>query len=650
MDAMLALFTAALLPPAACALAAPPPEGPLKVTIDAGKPLNPIHPILHGHFLEFMFEGVKGGLHAELLRNRGFEGPPSRIGLPRYWERYPDDRIHDPAMKLAQDRTQHYPPIEDLIEGDSSVRVDIRRDDGRPRGIYQARVPARAGVEHIAHVWVKGEGFQGKLELALEEDRTEGDRHCAAEVGGIGPEWSKLEVRLKPSRGDPLARFAIIVKGKGRIWLDQASLLPGDAPGGVRADVLERIRALVPGFIRWPGGNVAQDYNWRWGVGPRDARPTWTNPSWDNEIEANDFGTDEFIALCREVGAEPSITVNLEGMYGSVEEAAAWVEYANGPADSRGGSLRARNGHPEPYRVKYWELGNEVWGNWVRGHSDAATCAANTVRYAQAMRAVDPSIVLIACGDNAMAWNKLVLEGAGKHVDVLSIHHYFGSGDAERRPEAFLARPLHYERFYGDVEALIREVVPGRRIQLAINEWNTTLPVPRQHSIEPALYAARLMNVFERKGDLVVMSAVSDLVNGWSGGIIQASRHGVFVTPVYHAIQLWREHQGAERIACEGGGPALDLGASRSADGRKVYLKAVNLDLERPAALEVSLVGLQGASGADLSVLAAPSRDAANSFRTPDAVKVQRTRIQSGPPFAITLPPGSAAALAVGAR
>ena len=100
---------------------------------------------------------------------------------------------------------------------------------------------------------------------------------------------------------------------------------------GVRADVFERVKALQPAFIRWPGGNVAQDYHWHWGIGPRDARPTWINLSWNNELEPGDFGTDEFIRFARAVGAEPSLTVNVEGRGATVEEAAAWVEVLQRP-------------------------------------------------------------------------------------------------------------------------------------------------------------------------------------------------------------------------------------------------------------------------------------------------------------------------------
>src|SRR2546430_454133 len=136
---------------------------------------------------------------------------------------------------------------------------------------------------------------------------------------------------------------------------------------GVRADVFEKIKALRPAFIRWPGGNVAQDYHWMWGVGPRDQRTSWVNLSWGNELEPSDFGTDECIQLCRNVGAVPSITVNVEGRGATAEEAAAWVEYANGTRNTQYGRMRAANGHREPFHVKYWEVGNEIWGSWVRG-------------------------------------------------------------------------------------------------------------------------------------------------------------------------------------------------------------------------------------------------------------------------------------------
>jgi len=236
------------------------------------------------------------------------------------------------------------------------------------------------------------------------------------------------------------------------------------------------------------------------------------------------------VKLSRNVGAEPTITVNVEGRGATIDEAAAWVEYCNGSTATKFGALRAAHGYPQPFNVKLWEIGNEIWGSWVRGHSDAETYARNLSKYAAAMRKVDPAIKLIAVGDNDMDWNRTVLTKAGSHFDYLAIHHYYGRREIEGQLANLMARPLHYQKFYQDLARLIKETNPGRDIKLAINEWGLDLTVQQQYSTLSALYGARLLNVFERSAGLVAMSAISDLVNGWPGGIIQASRDDVFVS------------------------------------------------------------------------------------------------------------------------
>src|SRR5205085_5507287 len=321
--------------------------------------------------------------------------------------------------------------------------------------------------------------------------------------------------------------------------------------------------------------------------------------SWKNEPEPSDFGTDEFVMFARDLGAEPSITVNVEGRGATAAEAAAWVEYCTGAATSKYGAMRAANGHPSPFGVKLWEVGNEIWGNWVRGHSDAETYARNYNRYAQAMRAVDPSIKLIAVGDNNMNWNRTVLREAGSNIDYLAIHHYYGRREMRGDPLNLMAHPLSFARFYAGVQQLLGELGLAGRVKLAINEWGLDLPSERQYSMESALYGARLMNVFERAGEIVALSAVSDLVNGWPGGIIQAGRDSVFVSPIYLVNQLYAEHRGDLLLSIrvesptfntsrEGTNiPYLDANASRTADGRTFFIKAVNTS--RTAALETTI-------------------------------------------------------------
>ena len=629
------------------------------ITIDARNAAGHISPLLYGQFLEFMFEGVKFGLHAELLRNRSFEEQPDAIGLSRNWERYPDDRDDDYALNFTWDSSAHYPenPPPETGRIEHSLRVDAGDGVIRRHGIFQSRVAVRAGLEYEGYVWLKTTGYQGQVSVSLEADMLGGPVYADASLEPVSGDWRKYEFRLRPRVSDPLARFAILFEGRGRAWVDQVSLLPGDAVQGVRRDVFDQVKALRPAFIRWPGGNVAQDYRWLWGAGPRDERPTWTNLSWKNELESSDFGTAEFIALSRNVGAEPALTVNVEGRGATAEEAVAWVEYCNGPATTKYGRLREAHGHPQPFDVKLWEIGNEIWGTWVRGHSDAATYARNFNRYAADMRKVDPTIKLIAVGDNDMNWNRTVLRSAGANMDYLAIHHYYGRREIAGDLRNLMARPLFYEHFYQQVAHLLREVSPPREIRLAINEWGLDLPIEQQYSMLSALFGARLMNVFERTDGLVAMSAVSDLVNGWPGGIIQAGRHGLFVSPVYLVNQLYSESLGEERLATEVVCPTfdstregkqvpyLDVVASRGRNGQRLFVKAVNTDLTRALVTTINVQGAQVQPQGELATVNGATLESYNSFATPDAVRLTRRKIVAGSTFEVTLPPHSVSVL-----
>jgi alpha-N-arabinofuranosidase len=311
--------------------------------------------------------------------------------------------------------------------------------------------------------------------------------------------------------------------------------------------------------------------------------------------------------------------------------------------------MRAANGHPEPFRVKYWEVGNEIWGAWVRGHSDAATYANNFNRYAAAMRTVDPSIRLVAVGDNNLNWDRTVLRIAGANMDYLAIHHYYGTAEMGEDVRNLMAHPLHYEMLYAQVQQLIHELAPGREIKLSINEWNTSLPLPRQHSMESALYAARLMNIFERN-DVVAMSAVSDMVNGWSGGIVQASRHGVFVTPTYLVNELYNRRLGTQQLDARVDSPVfdsdregknvpyLDVVASKAAGGKQIFIKAVNTDPDNTLRTTIDVSGVRVSTQAEMETITSDSLTAANSFASPSAVSTHKFTIRAGARFVVDLP------------
>jgi alpha-L-arabinofuranosidase len=265
------------------------------------------------------------------------------------------------------------------------------------------------------------------------------------------------------------------------------------------------------------------------------------------------------------------------------------------------------------------------------------------------MRRVDPAIKLIAVGDNDMKWNRTVLRDAGNSIDYLAIHHYYGRKEMGGDRLNLMARPLFYERFYRTVRDLIQEVAPQRPIKLAINEWGLDLLEPQQYSMMSALYGARLLNVFERSGDIVELSAVSDLVNGWPGGIIQAGRYGLFVSPLYLVNQIYGENQGTDLLATEVHGPTfdsshegkqvpvLDTSVSRSSDGRWIFLKLVNTASDGRLLTTIKVQGLRLAPRAEMVIVSAARFDLSNSFSTPNAISLKRVTIRASNKFSIPL-------------
>src|SRR5437016_4896627 len=178
---------------------------------------------------------------------------------------------------------------------------------------------------------------------------------------------------------------------------------------GFRVDVLEAARGLRPPVLRWPGGNFVSGYHWIDGIGPVERRPRRIELAWHSE-ESNRFGTDEFIAYCRELETEPYICINMGT--GSLDEAQAWVEYCNGSGNTYWANLRRANGHPQPYNVRYWGLGNEMYGEWQIGGMDANEYVAAARRFARIMLGTDPSIDLVSCGQWGMTeWDRIVLDG-----------------------------------------------------------------------------------------------------------------------------------------------------------------------------------------------------------------------------------------------
>jgi alpha-N-arabinofuranosidase len=301
---------------------------------------------------------------------------------------------------------------------------------------------------------------------------------------------------------------------------------------GLRTDVVAALRELNPRIIRYPGGNFLSGYHWRDGVGPVAQRPRRRELAWQS-IETNHFGTHEFITLCRMLGAEPMLGVNLGT--GTIEEAGAYVEYCNAPAGTLEADRRVANGAPEPFGVRYWCLGNEMDGPWQIGHMDATAYAVKAREAAKLMKWHDPSIRLTLCGSSSShmptypEWDRIALEICWEYVDYLSLHFYAGNRDDDTDSYLALARQFedHLDALAGTLRYVKAKLRSRHDVYLSWDEWNVWYKdqtmqggwqeaphlIEEVYNLEDALVVAQWLNVFLRRCDVLKMACLAQLVN-----------------------------------------------------------------------------------------------------------------------------------------
>ncbi len=296
------------------------------------------------------------------------------------------------------------------------------------------------------------------------------------------PPRTSTTVTIDPEdhRGDIDARmFGSFVEHMGRC-VYTGIYEPGHPTAdeaGFRGDVADLVQELGITVVRYPGGNFVSGYQWQDGIGPQDQRPRRLDLAW-RSIETNQVGTDEFLRWTGRLGLEPMIAVNL-GTAG-ILDAANLVEYCNIPGDTQWSDLRKANGSADPYGVKLWCLGNEMDGPWQTGHMNADEYGKLALQAANAMKLVDPSIELVACGSSGHQmptfgyWESTVLEHTFDVVDYVSMHAYYEEKDGDRA--SFLASGAAMDRFIDDVIATADAVAARKhsrkRLRISFDEWN----------------------------------------------------------------------------------------------------------------------------------------------------------------------------------
>jgi len=353
---------------------------------------------------------------------------------------------------------------------------------------------------------------------------------------------------------------------------------PHSDENGFRKEYLHQIKDLKVSAVRWPGGNFVSGYNWQDGIGPKAQRPVTLDLSRTRK-ESNQMGTDEYAAFCRLVGAENFICINAGT--GTIEEAARWVEYCNAPAGTRYADLRAKNGHPEPYKVKYWALGNEPDGPWQLGHKNKEDYAKFAIEAAKMMRAVDENIKLVVAGasnyplvtkrydpkDGWTDWNDYVLDQTAGYVDYISLHRYvFQVLRAIEKP-AFadeMSLGLEINRIIevtrGQIQKAMVKSETDRPISISFDEYGA-----RGNNLAGPLLLAQHLNAFIRHADIVKMANLTFLTS-----LTGITPEGGYKSSLYYPFYLYSNH-------CRG--TALDVYTRCGSYSNKVFKDIPYLDV-----------------------------------------------------------------------
>jgi alpha-N-arabinofuranosidase len=440
---------------------------------------------------------------------------------------------------------------------------------------------------------------------------------------------------------------------------------------GFRKDVITAVKEMNVPFLRWPGGNFSSNYNWRDGIGPRDARPPRLEMAWGT-VENNRFGTHEFLDYVKQVGAEPYICLNLGT--GSWTEAQQWVEYVNGKEDTEIVRERRKNGRAEPWGVKYWGLGNEMDGYWQMGHRSAEDYGKYALEAAKLVKLTDPTTSLIMAGasnfrpgSDWIAWNRTVLEYLKDYADYISLHLYVGNPNNDYAD--FVASPIEMDQKIEILAGLIsaamstrkdyRTGLPqtdGKQLYIAFDEWNVWYRargdsqkgrriLEEHYNLEDMLVVAGFLNSLINHADVVKIANLAQLVNVIAP--IFTNETGLYLQTIYYPLQLFANHVKGNSLEVLASGPTYKsarfpvvpyVDSSASLDGNALVVNIVNRHQSEAMDVTVSLEDRRFAGPATVDEVNGPDIKAMNDFGSSPVRAATRSQAASGNSLTLRLP------------
>jgi alpha-N-arabinofuranosidase len=559
-----------------------------RIAIDAKRTGQPISKYIYGQFIEHLGRCIYGGIWAEMLEDRKFYFPITPNYSPyRRSRQIPAD---SPFQVVGAS------PWEIIGAADSvkMVKEDSFVGEQTPLitpggGIRQRDLGLVKLKQYVGYIWLKPVNERANVEVSLHWGAGSEEKDQAGIVM-ISSHYQRCGLRFTAGADTNTGVLEIRVTGGGPCLVGTVSLMPADNVEGMRADTLAVLKQLDAPVYRWPGGNFVSGYNWKDGIGQRDRRPPRKNPAWTG-VEHNDFGIDEFMTYCRVLGTEPLVVVN--SGEGQAANAVEELQYANGAADTAMGKLRAQNGHPEPYKVKWWSIGNEMYGKWQLGYMPLEEYIKKHNQFAETMRAEDPSIKLIAVGAVG-TWSEGMMQHCADHMDLVSEHFYVQEGPtlaahARLAPDRVRSIAEAHRRYRRQFESL-----KGKNIRIALDEWNYWYgphvfgELGTRYFLRDALGIAAGLNEFTRNSDIYFMANYAQTVNVI--GCIKTTKTAAALETTGLALMLYRRHFGVVPVRVVAT-PPLDVAAAWSEDRKTLTVAVVNPTMEK---LEIPL-SIEGA-------------------------------------------------------
>lgn len=461
-----------------------------------------VSPYLFGSNLEHTRSCLYTGLSAQMVRNRKFAGKPTACeGCAMEW--FPLGKRA--VFALDEPYTRHGEGYHMKRNTECNSVSIFNPFQGETAGLGQHGVAISQGQPYLFGMVVK---TQNPVEFAVSlTDRAGKEVYCRATFAGEGGDWTRFEVELTSQAADPDADLRVCWEEAGHVCVGAISLLPKDHFHGMRRNVVEAMKELGIKVLRWPGGNFAGEFNWMDGLLPVDMRAPFqsylgleTQPH-TMGYDYSEINTDDFIALCREIGAEPFITIN--PCWNTPEENAAWVEYCNGDASTPYGKLRAQRGHQEPYNVQLWSLGNEFGYGHMEGDNTPSGYCQIALENGKKMLEASPNLSLCSSGPYPnKEWAELSAKPLAGISQMISQHyygyapHYTSLATVEEEYNRCLASVsrmrdlLHQSRQW---------LEPSTRISM--DEWNVWYAWYRPSSVTDGIYAALALHMLMEEAE-----------------------------------------------------------------------------------------------------------------------------------------------------